>query len=280
MSQAAQGLAAIRQKIDAMDADIHGLLMQRGELIAALQAAKGIGAPGGGTTAMHPAREARVIRALVERHTGDLPLAALERIWREIIASFTQLQAPFKVMLAGADQLTLCEIGRYYFGISTPLSYVAGSGDVLDAVAAHDDVAGVIVGDIAKDGSDWWARLAVASDHPARIVARLPFLIDNDETQAWRSPAFIVSRANVAPSGEDATLIAARGAASQPDEAFAAALGMSNAKQLARSQHGQDKTLLFEVPGHIPADNIPSGGDISLRWLGGYAVALRAPEKS
>ena len=39
-----------------------------------------------------------MMRRLVERHHGILPLDTAESIWRVIIATFTYVQAPFCVM--------------------------------------------------------------------------------------------------------------------------------------------------------------------------------------
>ncbi len=48
-------------------------------------------------SAFRPAREADMMRRLVERHRGILPLDTVESIWRVIISTFTYVQAPFSV---------------------------------------------------------------------------------------------------------------------------------------------------------------------------------------
>ena len=63
MTRRGIGIEQIRREIDAIDASMHELLMKRGELIAALQDAKGVGGARG-TTALRPAREAQMLRAL------------------------------------------------------------------------------------------------------------------------------------------------------------------------------------------------------------------------
>ena len=68
--------------------------MQRGEIIGRLIKTKKTAESG---SAFRPAREADMMRRLVERHAGILPLDTVESIWRVIIATFTYVQAPFRV---------------------------------------------------------------------------------------------------------------------------------------------------------------------------------------
>src|SRR5919202_3668249 len=85
-------LAELRREIDRIDEGMHRLLMQRGDIIDRLIAAKRTQETG---SAFRPAREAEMMRRLVERHHGILPLDTAESIWRVIIATFTYVQAPF-----------------------------------------------------------------------------------------------------------------------------------------------------------------------------------------
>src|SRR5215470_13983614 len=87
-------LADLRRDIDRIDEAMHGLLMERGEIIDRLIAVKQTQETG---SAFRPAREADMMRRLVERHAGILPLDTAESILRVIIATFTYVQAPFRV---------------------------------------------------------------------------------------------------------------------------------------------------------------------------------------
>src|SRR3977135_957007 len=87
-------LADLRRDIDRIDEAMHGLLMERGEIIDRLIAVKQTQETGSG---VRPAREAEMMRRLVERHKGILPLDTAEGIWRVIISTFTYVQAPFSV---------------------------------------------------------------------------------------------------------------------------------------------------------------------------------------
>ena len=105
-SPADRSLAALRHEIDGIDRALHTLLMERGELIDKLIAAKG---RVGGGSAFRPAREAAMMRRLVERHRGLLPLDTVEGIWRIIISTFTYVQAPYAVHadVSGGDAASL-----------------------------------------------------------------------------------------------------------------------------------------------------------------------------
>src|SRR5256886_16192902 len=85
-------LADLRREIDRIDEAMHGLLMERGQIIDRLIATKQTQETG---SAFRPAREADMMRRLVERHKGILTLDPAESIWRVIFSPFTYVQAPF-----------------------------------------------------------------------------------------------------------------------------------------------------------------------------------------
>src|SRR3954451_1695873 len=87
-------LADLRRDIDRLDETMHGLLMERGDIIDRLIAVKRTEESG---SAFRPAREAPMMRRLCERHRGTLPLDTAESIWRVIIATFTYVQSPFSL---------------------------------------------------------------------------------------------------------------------------------------------------------------------------------------
>ncbi len=111
-------LMAIRNRIDAIDEAMHRLLIDRSSVIAELIRIKGTSKPG---AAFRPDREADMMRRIAMRHAGDLPLATVEHIWREIITTFTAMQAPFGVTAGPArDPLAMRDLVRFYFGFSDP----------------------------------------------------------------------------------------------------------------------------------------------------------------
>ena len=112
-------LADLRVEIDRIDAEMHELLMQRSEIINRLIKVKKTADSG---SAFRPAREADMMRRLVERHRGILPLDTAESIWRVIIATFTYVQAPFKVHAdISAGESAMRDSERFNFGFTVPL---------------------------------------------------------------------------------------------------------------------------------------------------------------
>src|SRR5271166_4853279 len=126
-----RALSELRSRIDSIDAEMHLLLMQRGAVIDSLIRIKGTSRPG---AALRPGREADMMRRLVERHDGALPLATVEHIWREIITTFTRMQAPFDVAIdVSVAPDAMRDLARFYFGFSVALEPITGPV----AVIAH-----------------------------------------------------------------------------------------------------------------------------------------------
>src|SRR5215211_3515181 len=127
-------LADLRREIDRIDEAMHRLLMERGDIIDTLIATKRTGESG---SAFRPAREADMMRRLVERHRGILPLDTAESIWRVIIATFTYVQAPFRVHAdMSAGDAAMRDSTRFHFGFTVPFIAHIGACGVVAAVAA------------------------------------------------------------------------------------------------------------------------------------------------
>src|SRR6185436_3707267 len=126
-------LADLRQEIDRIDEAIHRLLMERGDIIDRLIAVKNSQETG---SAFRPAREAEMMRRLVQRHHGILPLDTAESIWRVIIATFTHVQAPFSVHadLSAGDAM-MRDSARFHFGFTVPFVPHVGGAGVVEAVS-------------------------------------------------------------------------------------------------------------------------------------------------
>src|SRR5437868_15465786 len=112
-------LADLRKEIDRIDEAMHQLLIERGEIIDRLIAVKRN--QDNGTSAFRPAREADMMRRLVKRHKGKLPLDTVESIWRVIIATFTYVQAPFSVHSdVSLGESAMRDSARFHFGFTVP----------------------------------------------------------------------------------------------------------------------------------------------------------------
>ena len=182
-------LADLRKEIDRIDEAMHGLLMERGEIIDRLIAVKR--SQDTGASAFRPAREAEMMRRLVKRHRGILPLDTAESIWRVIISTFTYVQAPFSVHadLSAGDAL-MRDSARFHFGFTVPFVPHMGAAGVVAAVSASQGDLGLVPAfDIASAGA-WWSALEF--DAAPKIIARLPFVERADHPAAL--PVFVVSR--------------------------------------------------------------------------------------
>ena len=184
-------LADLRKDIDRIDEEMHTLLMRRGEIIDRLIAAKSSQESG---SAFRPAREADMMRRLVKRHKGRLPLDTAESIWRVIISTFTFVQAPFAVHadLSAGDAL-MRDSARFHFGFTVPfVPHMGGSGVVAAVSESKGDLGLVPAISVAGAGA-WWSALEF--DAAPKIIARLPFVERADHPAAL--PVFVISR--VAP---------------------------------------------------------------------------------
>ena len=185
-------LADLRKEIDRIDEAMHQLLMERGEIIDRLIAVKR--SQDTGTSAFRPAREVEMMRRLVKRHKGILPLDTAESIWRIIISTFTYVQAPFSVHadLSAGDAL-MRDSARFHFGFTVPFVPHMGAAGVVAAVSdSKGDLGLVSASDVGSAGA-WWSALEF--DAAPKIIARLPFVERPDHPAAL--PVFVLSR--VAP---------------------------------------------------------------------------------
>ena len=185
---AAPALDDLRKEIDRIDEAMHQLLMQRGEIIDRLISVKKSQETG---SAFRPVREAEMMRRLVKRHKGILPLDTAESIWRVIISTFTYVQAPFSVHadLSAGDAL-MRDSARFHFGFTVPFVPHMGAAGVVAAVSASKGDLGLVPAVPVAGAGAWWSALEF--DAAPKIIARLPFVERADHPAAL--PVFVVSR--------------------------------------------------------------------------------------
>jgi chorismate mutase len=183
-------LADLRRDIDRIDENIHALLIERSEIIERLISVKKTEESG---SAFRPAREADMMRRLVKRHHGSLPLETVESIWRVIISTFTYVQAPFMLHadLSAGDAL-MRDTARFHFGFTVPFVPHMGAASVVQAVTASKGDLGLVpaFAIAGAAGGPWWTALEF--DSAPKIIARLPFVERADHPAGL--PVFVVSR--------------------------------------------------------------------------------------
>ena len=238
-------LADLRSEIDRIDLEMHRLLMTRGEIIDKLIAVKR--AQGGGC-AFRPEREAQMMRALVERHQGLLPLDAVEGIWRIIVSTFTYVQANYAVHAddSGGDaQMRDC--ARFHFGFTVPYVAHHGALAVIDAVARSSGDLGVLRSAGAVSEGAWWTRLS-GSGAP-KIIARLPFVERPDHPAGL--PVFVVAKPLAEAASPDILLHSVEIARWSHD--IPAAVSTLEGEILASAPNAGGLALLIAAPGRAGA---------------------------
>ena len=179
-------LDELRKEIDSIDAQVHALLMQRGDIIDRLISVKQTQEVG---SAFRPAREADMMRRLVQRHRGILPIDTVESIWRVIISTFTYVQAPFSVHAdLSLGESAMRDSARFHFGFTVPYVAHFSAAAAVEAVAkSKGDLALVSA---TSSRTPWWIPLEALGT--PKIIARLPFIERADHPAAL--PVFVVSR--------------------------------------------------------------------------------------
>src|ERR1700728_3465430 len=167
-----QSLTDLRRDIDRIDETMHELLIERGEIIGRLVAVKKTQETG---SAFRAAREADILRRLLNRLPGTLPLDTAESIWRVIISTFTYVQAPFAVHadLSAGDALMRAS-ARFHFGFTVPFVPHMGAASVVQAVTASKGDLGLVPAFATAGAGPWWTALEF--EVSPKVIARLPFV--------------------------------------------------------------------------------------------------------
>ena len=253
-------LESLRQEIDAIDGELHGLIRRRSDLVDQIAASK---KPG--SIALRPGREAQVMRQRLEKHTGRFPAAAVFRMWREMMCAFTLMQTPeLKIAICRPhDQPGYWDLARDHFGCQIPLVPHDTPAQVLAAVRANPATIGVVPAPIEADTAAWWPLLAGHDATLPNVIARLPFLA-MPNARARGISAFVLARLDPEESGDDRGLIAVESTTGLSRNRIAGAMtkaGLPAFTSVLDQVVGGVHHYLVEVPGMI------ADGDGRLREL-------------
>ena len=270
MESRAETLAELRVDIDRIDAAMHELLIERGEIINRLIAIK---ARQGGGSAFRPAREAQMMRALAERHRGLLPLDTVEGVWRVIISTFTYVQAPYSVHAdMSRGDAAMRDSARFHFGFTVPCVPHHGAAGVIDAVAKAAGDLGLFALDGGAAAGAWWTRLIPAT--APKIIARLP-LVERPDHPAGM-PAFVLAKPLADGAARDVVIEAATLDRWRGD--YPAALAELGAEIIGNAADGMGLSLLIARPGSTAAETLAGvlrragAGDLRLAEVGAHAA--------
>jgi chorismate mutase / prephenate dehydratase len=195
-------LEDLRAEIDRIDQEVLDLLVARSAVVRRIGEVKSDRLDG--RPALRPAREAQILRRLAERANGRFPTAVLVRMWRELIAAQTRLQAPLSVAVFAREEgmPQVWDLARDHFGSATPMIRVDRAIQALRALT--EGSATVAVLPLPGDDESWWVSLVSDQDHRLRAFARLPFVSsDGDEARA-----LAIGQLEIEPSGDDLALLA------------------------------------------------------------------------
>ena len=177
MNEDVSSLEDLRRRIDAIDEALHDQMMRRAALMQAVADVKGVADAGAGAV-LRPGREATVLRRLVRRHAGGLPVAVVARIWRELMSSAAALQAPLRVAVcAPSHSVAYFDLARSHFGSATPMTLHRSPSVVLRAILEIPGTIGLLPLPQEGEADPWWPALVIEEQTGAtpRVVWRLPF---------------------------------------------------------------------------------------------------------
>jgi chorismate mutase-like protein len=197
-------LAQLRAQLDAIDDQIHDLLMRRAAVVESV--ARDGGKVG---TKIRPGREAAILRRLLARHTGAWPAQAIVRIWREIFGAALIIEGGQTMAVCdgdgGAERLALA---REHFGPLTPVRRHHNPAQTL-ADLARDNAQLAILPPPAEDDEahgGWWPMLTASAPHRLFVIAKIPFWTKRAEGLPL-GEAFVAAAVKPDPSGNDRSLI-------------------------------------------------------------------------
>ena len=253
-------------------------MIKRGEIIHRLIEAK---QRQGGGSAFRPGREADMMRGLVARHEGLLPLDTVESIWRIIISTFTYVQSPYSVHadISGGDG-AMRDCCRFHFGFTVPYVPHKGLAGVIEAVAKSSGDLGLVrvEANLEVDAGPWWRRLE--DPQAPKIIARLPFVERPDHPAGM--PLFVIAQPLAEAAVRDVCLYAV--ALDGWKGTAPSRLGAIDADIIAAAQDGAGTSVLVAIRGEAPQEQLrealAAAGAIAPRIaeVGGHAARFEASE--
>lgn len=264
-------LEALRREIDSLDREMHTLLMRRFEVtgrVAELKRSQQ------STNNWRPGRQAQLLRALVSRHNGNCPDAALVRVWQEIMGASLALQGRFSVGIFADKAGELWNLARDHFGSYIAMSEMDSTDALVAAVAGGDLSVAVLPAPREGETAPWW--LALTEQKGIRAVARLPLFDTPNRRDAQGGDAFALACLDAEETGDDRTLLAVLGDAE--DGALLAALG-GKGRVLGSANTQDGRWRLVEIDRFLSPDaslSLPSPLIHRYCHLGCYAAPYRA----
>ena len=284
MTSPAESLESLRREIDAIDDQMHDLLMRRVEIVGQVASVKNRDAS---PVFIRPEREALILRRLAERHGGRLPTKVVVRVWRGILAATANMQSPLTVAVyAPDDAVGYWDLARDHYGSGTRMSLHGAANAVVRAVVDGTATVGVVPLPRDAEPEPWWPLLVGAGENAPSVVTRLPF-IANDARPAEPVGALAIARMTQRPTGDDVSMIVietdAEISRDRLNEALkAAGLSASVVAVWRDADGGESRLHLVQAADFLAPDDArltalgaaPAERILRIVPLGGYAVPL------
>lgn len=279
-------LSEIRREIDAIDDQLHDLLMRRAKVVEEVREYKQ-----GERIKIRPAREAEIIYRLYARHSGAFPKRELFRIWRELIVATLRFEGPFSVgvFMDDADG-GFWDLARDQYGSFTPMTPYPNTRRILEAVQKQEVTLGILPVPARKEADPWWRKLVFEDETTPRVIAKLPFVGGSNARSAERE-ALVICPVPQGPTGRDRTYLALESqeqlAAPKLAQAFAGVgLPIFFTADTLDPNRPQVWQTLVEVDGFVEAgeprlkavEDAFDGAITRVVGLGGYAVPVTDAE--
>jgi chorismate mutase/prephenate dehydratase len=164
-------LSELRQRIDAIDAQLVALLNDRARISIEVGRVKGDAAP-----AFVPAREAELLQHLETLNSGPLASTDLGSIYREILSSSRRLQRPVRVAYFGPAATFTHQAALQRFGQASDFIAVPTIGDVFAEVERQGADYGVVPIENTTEGSVY-ETLDLLATKDLRVCAEITLQI-------------------------------------------------------------------------------------------------------
>ena len=144
-----QDLQPIRERIDAIDADLLRLISERAECARRVAEIK---AADGAVQFYRPEREAQILRRIQEINPGPLRGEEVARLFREIMSACLALERPVRAAFLGPEGTFTQAATRKHFGHSVQTVPMATIGDIFSEVEAGACDYGVVPVENSTEG--------------------------------------------------------------------------------------------------------------------------------
>ena len=179
LPDADDALRPLRNEIDAIDAEVLGLLNRRAQVAQRVGDVKRERTGGQGEPQVfRPEREAQVLRRLAELNTGPLPGDAVTHIFREVMSACRALERPAAVAYLGPEGTYSEQAVIARFGRSVDRHPCASIDEIFRQVEARASDFGVIPVENSTEGAVN-RSLDLLLNSPLRICAEVALAVDH-----------------------------------------------------------------------------------------------------